>query len=84
MAPARDVDQTFEDEHHLGAAGVEGYGFNECFHDYRRALLIGLTYLSQSGAAGDLTHPRTEALYEAWAMRLDAVVNDLALAEFVN
>jgi hypothetical protein len=68
----------------LEAAGVEGYGFDRCLHDYRRALLIGLTYLSQSGAACDLTHPRTEALYEAWAMRLDSAVHDLALAEFVD
>jgi hypothetical protein len=73
-------------DYHAGlrAAGVGGYGFDQCFHDYRRALLIGLTYLSQSAAAGDLTHPRTEALYEAWAMRLDAVTHDLALAEFVS
>jgi hypothetical protein len=68
----------------LQAAGVNGYGFDECVRDYRRGLLIGLTYLSQSAAACDLTHPRTEALYQAWATRLDAAANDLALAEFVN
>jgi hypothetical protein len=68
----------------LRAAGVEGYSFDECFHDYRRALSIGLTYMSQSGAAGDLTHPRTAALYEAWTKRVDAAVNDLGLVEFVT
>src|SRR5579872_1553227 len=68
----------------LLAAGVEGYSFEECLHDYRRALLIGFTYLSQSGAAADLTHPRTEALYDAGMRRIDAAVADHGLAEFVN
>jgi hypothetical protein len=68
----------------LAAAGVEGYGFDECFHDYRRALLIGLTYLSQSGAVADLTHRRTEALYDAGMRRIDAAIHDLGLAEFVT
>jgi hypothetical protein len=68
----------------LRAAGVEGYDFDECLHDYRRALLIGLTYLSQSGAAVDLTHPRTEAMYDTSMRRIDAAIEDHGLAEFVD
>ena len=68
----------------LVAAGVAHYGFDECLYDYRRALLIGLTYLSQSGAVADLTHPRTEALYDAGMKRIDAAIQDHGLAEFVD
>jgi hypothetical protein len=68
----------------LVASGVTNYGFDECLYDYRRALLIGLTYLSQSGAVADLTHPRTEALYDAGMKRIDAAIQDHGLAEFVD
>ncbi len=68
----------------LVASGVENYGFDECLYDYRRALLIGLTYLSQSGAVADLTHPRTEAMYDTSMKRIDAAIADHGLAEFVD
>jgi len=67
----------------LLAAGVQNYGFDECLYDYRRALLIGLTYLSQSGAVADLTHPRTEAMYDTSMKRIDDALHDHGLAEFV-
>jgi hypothetical protein len=68
----------------LVASGVTNYGFDECLYDYRRALLIGMTYLSQSGAVADLAHPRTEALYEAGMRRIDDAIQDHGLAEFVD
>ena len=63
--------------------GVEGYDFAQCFHDYRRALLIGFTYCVQGGGAADLTHPRTIALLEGIARRCEAAVEDHGLTEFL-
>jgi hypothetical protein len=63
---------------------VSGYDFDECFEDYRRSILTGLSYWVQSGAATDLSHPRTAALFESLAQRLDAAINELGLAEFVT
>jgi hypothetical protein len=63
--------------------GVAGYDFDVCLHDYRCAVLAGFSYLVQSAAAADLTHPRVEALFDAWAHRLDAATVELGLAEFV-
>jgi hypothetical protein len=62
---------------------VSGYGFDACFHDYRRALLIGLTYASQAFSAADLSHPRVDALATVAPKRIDAAIHDLGLAEFV-
>ena len=63
--------------------GVVGYDFNACLYDYRCAVLIGYAYWVQAGAATDLTHPRTEALFDSFAHRLDAATVELGLAEFV-
>ena len=41
----------------LMAAGVEDYAYDEFFHDYRRALLIGFTYVVQAGATANLDSP---------------------------
>ena len=68
----------------LRAAGVEGYSFKACLLDYRRALLIGFTYLSQSGAAADLSHPRTLALYEVGMGRIDAAIREQKLAQLLG
>ena len=67
----------------LTAAGVEDYPYDEFFHDYRRALLIGLTYAVQAGASADLTHPIAQALFDSAVRRLDAAVQDHRLAEFI-
>ena len=67
----------------LLAGGVGGYDFDECFHDYRRSMLAGFSYWVQGAAATDLTHPRTAALFDVWARRLDAAAGELGLAEFV-
>lgn len=69
--------------HRLVEGGVEGYAFDQCFHDYRTALLFGCTYLVQAGAASDRTHPRTDALLNSFARRVDAATADLGLHEFV-
>jgi thiamine kinase-like enzyme len=63
--------------------GVAGYDFDLCLHDYRRAVLVGFSYWVQAAAAADLSQPRTEALFDAWAHRLDAATLELGLAEFV-
>jgi ecdysteroid kinase len=68
----------------LTAAGVEGYPYEEFFHDYRRGLLIGFTYVVQAGPAADMAHPRTEALFDSAVRRVDAAVQDHGLAEFVD
>ncbi len=66
----------------LLADGVEGYGFEDCLHDYRRALLMGFTYAVQAAMA-DVTHARTAALITAMATRCEAAYLDLGLAEFL-
>ena len=68
----------------LTAAGVEDYPYEAFFHDYRRALLIGFTYVVQAAPAADMGHPRTEALFDSAVRRLDAAVQDHGLAEFVD
>ena len=66
----------------LTADGVEDYDFDECLHDYRRALLMGFTYAVQAGMA-DVTHARTAALVTAMATRCEAACHDLGLEEFL-
>lgn len=68
----------------LMRSGVENYSLDECLYDYRRALLITLTYMSQSGAVADLTEPRAEALYDQTVKRIDAAIQDHGLMEFVG
>jgi hypothetical protein len=68
----------------LTAAGVEDYAYEAFFHDYRRGLLIGFTYVVQAGAAAEFTHPRTEALFDSAVRRIDAAVQDHRLVEFVD
>jgi hypothetical protein len=68
----------------LLAAGIQDYPFDQCFHDYRRALLFGFTYVVQSGAVVDLEHARTRALFESAVRRVDAAVADLGLSAFVD
>lgn len=63
----------------LVAAGVQDYGYDAFFDDYRRGLLIGFFYVIQSGSANDLTHPRAQALFDSAVRRLDAVVQDHGL-----
>jgi hypothetical protein len=67
----------------LTANGVENYGYDEFFDDYRHGLLIGFFYVIQSASANDLSHPRTVALYESAVRRLDAVVQDHDLEKLV-
>jgi hypothetical protein len=67
----------------LVAGGVEDYPYDAFFHDYRRGLLIGFTYVVQMGPAVDMAHPRTQALFDSAVRRLDAALQDHGLAEFV-
>jgi hypothetical protein len=64
-------------------AGVADYPYDAFFHDYRRALLIGFTYVVQAGASADLTHPVAEALLDSAVRRVDAAVQDHGLAQFL-
>ncbi len=68
----------------LTAAGVEDYAYDAFFHDYRRGLLMGFTYVVQGGAVADLTHPLAEALFDSAVRRVDAAVQDHGLAEFLD
>ncbi len=68
----------------LTAAGVSDYPYDAFFHDYRRGLLIGFTYVVQAGPAADFAHPRALALFDSAVRRLDAAVQDHGLAEFVE
>ena len=65
-------------------AGVEHYPYDEFFQDYRRGLLIGFTYVIQTGPAVDMANARTEALFDGAIRRLDAAVRDHGLGEFVD
>lgn len=64
--------------------GVEGYPFEECLEDYRRALLIGFTYAVQAGAFSNLEHARNAALIEAMSIRSEAACLDLGLASLLS
>jgi hypothetical protein len=68
----------------LVAGGVADYDFDQCLHDYRRALLIGFTYCVQGGAPSDLTIPRFDALITGMAVRCEAAVQDHGLEEFLR
>lgn len=67
----------------LVAGGVDGYAYDEFFHDYRRGLLVGFFYVILSGGANDLTQPAAEALFDSAVRRLDAVVEDHGLEALV-
>jgi hypothetical protein len=67
----------------LAAGGVGAYPFEAFFHDYRRGLLIGFTYVVQAGGSVDMAHPRTLALFDSAVRRVDAALLDHGLAEFV-
>ena len=67
----------------LVEGGVTDYAFDQCFQDYRAALLFGCTYLVQAGAAADRAHDRTDQLLTSYAQRIDTATKDLSLAEFV-
>ncbi len=67
----------------LVGGGVKGYAYDEFLRDYRRGLLICFFYVIQPGSAADLTHPRTEALYDSAVRRMDAVVEDHGLEALV-
>ena len=66
----------------LIAGGVSGYDFETCLYDYRLSMLLGFNYWVQGAAATDLSHDRTAALFDSWARRLDAAVDELGLADF--
>jgi aminoglycoside/choline kinase family phosphotransferase len=68
----------------LVEGGVEGYPFDECLEDYRRALLIGFTYAVQAGAFSNLEHSRNAALIEAMSTRCEAACLDLGLASVLS
>lgn len=68
----------------LVAAGVEGYGFDECQEDYRRALLIGFTYAVQAASTVNLDDPRLDALITMMATRCEAACLDLGLASLLH
>ncbi len=68
----------------LLASGVENYAYDEFFHDYRRGLLIGFTYVVQACPAADLAIPMVEALFDSAVRRVDAAVQDHGLGEFVD
>jgi hypothetical protein len=81
---AHEVDLLHRYHDKLTSAGVDGYPYEEFFHDYRRGLLIGFTYVVQAGPAANMAHPRTKALFSSAVSRLDAAVQDHGLAEFVQ
>jgi hypothetical protein len=68
----------------LTARGVAGYDFDLCRRHYRCAVLIAFTYCVQGGAASDLTHPRTAALFDCMVRRCEAAVEDLSLLELIG
>jgi hypothetical protein len=67
----------------LVAGGVENYPFDAFLHDYFRGVLIGFFQAIQAGAAIDLTHPRSETLFDRGVRRLDATVLDHGLEAFL-
>jgi hypothetical protein len=64
--------------------GVAGYAFEDCFTDYRWAVLVGLNYWVQGYPVSDQANPRAVALFDSWAQRLDAAVKDLGLEALLD
>ena len=65
-------------------SGVKSYSFEDCLLDYRRAVLIGLSYWAQSFPTIDLQNARAVALSDGWAERLSAAISDLGLEALLD
>jgi hypothetical protein len=68
----------------LMAGGVDGYDFDQCLRDYRRALLLGFPGCVQGGAPRNLKDPRSDALITGIARRCEAAVQDHGLEDFLS
>ena len=64
--------------------GVTGYSFEACQLDYRRAVLFSLVYWVEGFPVADRANPRSAALFDCWADRLAAAVQDLSLEAIVG
>lgn len=68
----------------LLAGGVEGYGFEECLEDCRRALLITFTYVVQAVSVVDIANPRFDHLFSTLSKRCEAACQDHGLASMLG
>jgi aminoglycoside/choline kinase family phosphotransferase len=57
--------------------GVQGYGFDQLFHDYRVAVVASFINPVLAGGALDLSNERGVALVTAWVDRCAAAIVDL-------
>lgn len=69
--------------HSLRAGGVADYSYEAFRLDYFRGVLVGFFQVIQAGAAVDLSHPRSESLFDCAVRRLDATVLDHGLEAFL-
>jgi len=57
--------------------GIQGYGVDQLFHDYRASVLFSFLYPVVAGGSLDLSNERVVALVTAWVDRCAAAIVDL-------
>ncbi len=67
----------------LLAMGVENYSFEDCWEDYRRAVLAGLFVAIFTCGGMELGNERGEAAVTAIANRVNAAVSELQVADML-
>ena len=68
----------------LEANGVTGYSWEQCWYDYRAAVLYCIAYPVLGGGSLDLANDRAVALVQAMTDRSFAAVTDLDCAELLK
>jgi hypothetical protein len=81
----KQAEQDLLKNHHatLMEMGVEDYSFDECWEDYRTAVLSGLYVAVYASGGLDLGNERGVELAKAALRRVDAAVNELQVGEFL-
>lgn len=67
----------------LHMQGIEGYSFEQCCTDYRRAAFWSLSVIASVTALLDMTTTDRQALLQTWFQRMVAFSEDHALAEML-
>ena len=82
----RDVELALVRTYHseLMENGVNGYGLEECWHDYRLAMLEVFVFWIVTGGYCDFQGERATRYLHNTLSRLDAAISDLASVELVS
>ena len=65
----------------LVEGGVTGYGWEQCWREYRRMSLYVFVYVVISLGTLDFANERGLALFNAWLRRSSSAIEDLRAAE---